>query len=739
MEDQGQTEQAIDTYRQIVDDLDGTPEIATELSLFNKLGDLYLKERKVTEAVDMYERAAVLYSEHGFPNNAIALCNKILRNAPSRTSVYLKLAELMVERGFIAEAKQNLLEYADRMQKAGRTDEAFRALKEFADLSADNEEIRLMLAEQLKAAARDGEAREQLAKLFAEAESSGDERRTRETLRHIHAIDPDFDAEHAPKPKLSKKKEKSSELIFLDLDEEFRSEEPAATPRAVAPRAPVAEEPEEKLEIEATSADPEAPEAAADVEQVEGLEIDRGFFPADREDVGAPHLEIEPTVLDEPEADAPEAEPEAEEELKIDRSAELEVDEDVDEAGALPLIDVGRAEPSAFTFDVDDVDTELDVPDLDFGAELEGEPGGDEERASMRLDMAAELSGDEVAEAAPVAPPTIEDLERAVADDPDDAARHVALGEALVEQGERDRGIEELAIAVTMYEGQDDWSRAATLTDEILRLDPNSVRFRQKRVENAYRTGDRAQLTVAYLGLADALLRSGAVDRAQAVYRRVLEHDPGNAAARQALDVFGPTGAEAEAPAAPAPAARPQDDGDFVDLGAFVMDDEIAVKDTRMRIQEEEPTGDEERDFADMLSRFKRGIEQNIDEDDWQSHYDLGIAFKEMGLVDEGIAELQKALRDPAGRLKTAEALGACFIEKEQYSVAATVMKRAVEFDPRADEVKIGLLYWIGRCEEAQHRAAEALNWYQRVFALDIKFQDVSGRVKQLAKATNQG
>ena len=75
-------------------------------------------------AVELYERAANRYAEQGFPNNAIALCNKILRASPGRTPVYLKLAKLMVERGFLAEAKRNLLEYAQRMQENGKLEEA---------------------------------------------------------------------------------------------------------------------------------------------------------------------------------------------------------------------------------------------------------------------------------------------------------------------------------------------------------------------------------------------------------------------------------------------------------------------------------------------------------------------------------------------------------------------------------------------------------------------------------------
>ena len=48
-----------------------------------------------------------------------------------------------------------------------------------------------------------------------------------------------------------------------------------------------------------------------------------------------------------------------------------------------------------------------------------------------------------------------------------------------------------------------------------------------------------------------------------------------------------------------------------------------------------------------MLDKFKAGISRNVDEEDFESHYDLGIAFAEMGLLDEAIGSFQKASRGP--------------------------------------------------------------------------------------------
>ncbi|MGH7752849.1 MAG: tetratricopeptide repeat protein, partial [Gemmatimonadales bacterium] len=122
-----------------------------DVTLYNKVGDLYLKAGDPAKGADAYERAVDTYAELGFHNNAIAMCNKVLRNAPGRTHIYLKLAKLFASKGFLAEAKQHFLDYAERMQRAGRVNQAVAALKEFADISPEADELRDILGEHLKA------------------------------------------------------------------------------------------------------------------------------------------------------------------------------------------------------------------------------------------------------------------------------------------------------------------------------------------------------------------------------------------------------------------------------------------------------------------------------------------------------------------------------------------------------------------------------------------------------------
>jgi tetratricopeptide (TPR) repeat protein len=169
----------------------------------------------------------------------------------------------------------------------------------------------------------------------------------------------------------------------------------------------------------------------------------------------------------------------------------------------------------------------------------------------------------------------------------------------------------------------------------------------------------------------------------------------------------------------------------YIDLGAFLTGDD-ETETTRFRVQETAPTGDEDRDFAELLSQFKSKVQEHLPPEDAAAHYDLGLAFKEMGLTDEAIGEFQIALRAGHMRLRVFEELGQCFLEKEQYNVAEKVLRRALDlkFD---DELELlGVYYHLGRAYEALGRRDEARDAYERVLGMDINFGDVTDRLARL-------
>src|SRR5688500_13408830 len=226
-EQKKQFDKALAIYVQVLQELEGDEEEG-DVALYNRVGDLMLRHGSVSEAVDYYEKAVDLYAEGGFFNNAIALCNKILRQSPGRSSIYYKLGKISAKKGFKSDAKQNFLEYADRMQKAGKMDEAFRALKEFADLCPDQDDIRLMLADQLSKRDRKDEALHQLQTLYEKFDSEGRTAEARATVDRMKAIDPAVE----PRRTGPQAAQKSNDLVFLDVtfDEQPRRMTPRASP-----------------------------------------------------------------------------------------------------------------------------------------------------------------------------------------------------------------------------------------------------------------------------------------------------------------------------------------------------------------------------------------------------------------------------------------------------------------------------------------------------------------------------
>jgi tetratricopeptide (TPR) repeat protein len=170
------------------------------------------------------------------------------------------------------------------------------------------------------------------------------------------------------------------------------------------------------------------------------------------------------------------------------------------------------------------------------------------------------------------------------------------------------------------------------------------------------------------------------------------------------------------------------DDG-FIDLAALLHEDEPQT--TRFQVTENAPTGDDDADFAELLNQFKAKVSENLPTEDAAAHYDLALAFKEMGLLDEAIGEFQIAFRAERMRLKICEELGDCFLQKRQYSIAEKVLLRALQLKRGDDLELLGIYYHLGRTYEELGRIDEARDAFERVLALDINFQDVPQRLSR--------
>ena len=138
---QGKINSAIKEYRQIVDN-DGD-----DLTTLNMLGDLYVRSGKKEEAVSCFERIAEHYSTQEFNLKAIAMYKKIERIRTRDPIVSLKLAELYASQGLVHDARSQYLVVADSYTRTGDNKKALDILHRIADLDPNNTEIRLKLAD----------------------------------------------------------------------------------------------------------------------------------------------------------------------------------------------------------------------------------------------------------------------------------------------------------------------------------------------------------------------------------------------------------------------------------------------------------------------------------------------------------------------------------------------------------------------------------------------------------------
>lgn len=206
------------------------------------------------------------------------------------------------------------------------------------------------------------------------------------------------------------------------------------------------------------------------------------------------------------------------------------------------------------------------------------------------------------------------------------------------------------------------------------------------------------------------------------------DDEPASVAERQA---GSEASAAADAPPDEEQRVAPDDGGGYVDFAAMVLGGG-GEKSTRFTVAYEEPSGDEQADFAKMLSQFKEKVSENLDSSDVRAHYDLGTAYKEMGLLDEAITSFQAALRASADHLATYEMMGQTFMEMGEPEAAIRTLERGVRSATAVEDELVGIYYYLGRAYEELERKEVAVDYYDRVFALDINFADVTERLREL-------
>ncbi len=145
-------------------------------------------------------------------------------------------------------------------------------------------------------------------------------------------------------------------------------------------------------------------------------------------------------------------------------------------------------------------------------------------------------------------------------------------------------------------------------------------------------------------------------------------------------------------------------------------------------------------DLSEMFGELKQELEEEVaaGDDDPDTHYNLGVAFREMGLLDEAIAELQKVCNaiergKPFSQpVQTYTWLAQCFLDKGVPDAAIRWYEKALHIPGLDQEARLAINYELGSaCETAQDKPA-ALRHFTAVYGSNIDYRDVAERIQAL-------
>ena len=145
-------------------------------------------------------------------------------------------------------------------------------------------------------------------------------------------------------------------------------------------------------------------------------------------------------------------------------------------------------------------------------------------------------------------------------------------------------------------------------------------------------------------------------------------------------------------------------------------------------------------DLADMFGELKKDLESDVasTDEDPETHYNLGIAFREMGLLDEAIGELQKACQTfdngkPFQQIMQAYTwLAQCFLEKGVPEAAVSWYQKALGVPTIDGETRTALNYELASAYETANDKPSALKHFMVVYGSNIDYRDVAERIKAL-------
>ncbi len=280
--------------------------------------------------------------------------------------------------------------------------------------------------------------------------------------------------------------------------------------------------------------------------------------------------------------------------------------------------------------------------------------------------------------------------------------RTAELGELYLSLGSEEEAIDCFRRAAREAQQHKNFKRALELNKKIADLRPFDLKSRQRMVEIANAMNDKKLKVSSLLELAESLARRDAKTEAQRLYEEVLKIDPENPIAKEMLATIGKS-------------------REYVDLGA-VLKSEIEGGEKTPGLQS----------IDELITEFRREVFESIGESDFRSHYDLGVAYKGMGLYQEAIEEFEIAAKDEEIRLKAYEMIASCMLERNKVDDAIRILNEGLKFSGHPRSEYFGLYFLLGNCYEQKNDFKNALRAYVNAYNIDKSVPDLIKKITKL-------
>jgi tetratricopeptide (TPR) repeat protein len=296
--------------------------------------------------------------------------------------------------------------------------------------------------------------------------------------------------------------------------------------------------------------------------------------------------------------------------------------------------------------------------------------------------------------------------------------RLLASAQEQFRAGEREAASTTLAAAAGAYEAIGRMESAATIYRSLGRGAQATTEVLQRWLGNCEARGDQAEAAQVACELGDRALNESDEAAAEQWFERALALEPGHeTAGRRLARLRGERPAAAPRAAVPAEPATPEPGRVEVAVG-----------------RAEAVTFD----LGGLLAEFQRGVEAQLS-GDAQSHYDLGMTYREMGLLEQAVESFRIAEQDPRLMARALEMVGRCFTDMGRWGEASVEFGRALQGAGIEPVAAAELRYHHGVALAHSGDPLAALREFEQVAAVIPGYEDVDERIaslrEQLGKA----